>query len=113
MRHRYPQPGNEDELEEFCLRFYRYSQRCAGLTRYGKRGQRQDGIDLIDQHAISPLLAIQCKLHEPTKTISPKEILVEVAKAEKSLHKVGFYIIATTARKSRDAQDTILELNKR
>ncbi|QDV12361.1 Tetratricopeptide repeat protein [Rosistilla oblonga] len=113
MRLRYPQPGNEEEFEDFCLRYYRHSLERGGLVRYGKRGERQDGIDIIDQHCMKPLYVVQCKNHEPTKAIPPQEIKDEVAKLEQTLHPVDFYIIATTARKSRNAQDAVLALNQR
>jgi len=113
MRYRYQQPGNEDEFEEFCIRFYRRLLKRGGLFRYAKRGESQDGIDIIDQHCVQPFFAIQCKHHEPTKTIPPKEIRDEVKLAESSCHSIDRYIIATTAKKSRRSQDTILQLNQR
>ncbi len=113
MRHRYPQPGNEDEFEDFCVRFYRQLLKRGGLVRYAKRGESQDGIDIIDQLGLKPLLVIQCKNHEQTKTIPPQEIKDEVSLAEASCHRIDHYIIATTAKKSKKAQDTVLKLNQR
>ncbi len=113
MRHRYPQPGNEDEFEDFCVRFYRQLLKRSGLVRYAKRGESQDGIDIIDQLGLKPFLVIQCKNHELTKTIPPQEIKDEVLLAESSSHRIDHYIIATTAKKSKNAQDTVVELNQR
>jgi len=112
MAYTYPHPGNEHEFEEFCLRFYRHYLKKDGLVLYAKRGEEQDGIDIIDQVGAVPFVAIQCKNHERTKTIPPKEIKDEVSYAEGSPHKISRYIIATTAKKSRNAQDTVLELNQ-
>jgi tetratricopeptide (TPR) repeat protein len=84
------------------------------LVRYGKRGEEQHGIDIIDQFCSKkPRIAIQCKHHERTKTIPPKEIRDEVALAESSSYPLEHYIIATTAKKSRKAQDTVVQLNER
>jgi predicted helicase len=83
------------------------------LIRYAKRGEEQDGIDIIDQLGSKPLFAIQCKHHERTKTIPPQEIEDQVSRAEASSQPVDRYIIATTAKKSRRAQDTVLKLNER
>jgi len=113
MCHEYPAPGNEHEMEDFCLRYYRFLLKREGLVHYGKRGEKQDGIDVIDQHGQKPVYAIQSKRHEPHKTIPPAEIKAEVGLAENSQHEIDHYLIATTAKKSRNAQDTILELNKR
>lgn len=113
-RYDYPHPGNDDEFEEFCLRFYRHSLERSALARYGKRGERQYGIDIIDQFCSKkPRIAIQCKHHERTKTIPSKEIRDEVALAESSSYPLEHYIIATTAKKSRKAQDTVVQLNER
>lgn len=113
MRYTYPQPANDDEFEDFCVRFYRHLLKRDGLVRYGKRGERQHGIDVIDQQRMSPLFAIQCKQRESTKTLRPKEIKDEVSDAETSPLQIDHYIIATTAKKSRHAQNAVLKLNER
>lgn len=112
MRHRYPIPGNDDEFEEFCLRFFRHVERCGGLVKYGKRGESQDGIDLIDQRCSTPYIAVQCKLREPHKSLRDKEILTEVALVEGSIHPIDRYIIATSARKSAKTQNLAMDLNR-
>lgn len=111
-RIQYQQPGNEDEFEEFCLRFYRHHVKRGGLTRYGKRGERQHGIDLIDQHAESPRIAVQCKHREPGKTLKPAEISAEVQLVESAPNDVERYIIATTAKKSTHAHNRVVKLNQ-
>ena len=113
MGFRYPQPDNEDGYEDFCLRFYRLHLDRGGLKKYGKRGQRQYGIDLIDEFAIKPLLAVQCKHRESTKELKAKEIEHDVAEAEKAPHEFKHFIIATTAQKSTRTQDTVVRLNQR
>ena len=113
MSHRYPQPGNEDAFEEFCVRLYRSWLKRSGLVRYAKRGEEQHGIDIVDQLSMEPRIAIQCKHREPNKTLAPKEIRGEVAHVESSCQPVDHYIIATTAKKSRNAQDAVRKLNER
>jgi tetratricopeptide (TPR) repeat protein len=113
MGFRYPQPDNEHAFEELCLRFYRKFWKNENLSLYGKRGQKQDGVDIHDPLCIKPVRAVQCKHHEPTKDILPSDINAEVEKAEKSLIDIEEYVIATTAKKSRKAQDAVVELNKR
>ena len=112
-RYRYSHPGNEDEFEDFCVRFYCHWLKRSGLVRYAKRGEGQTGIDIVDQFCMKPVFAIQCKHREPTKTIRPKEIEDEVSQLELSSYPVDRYIIATTAKKSKNAQDTVLRLNQR
>lgn len=83
------------------------------LQLYAKRGEAQDGVDIVDPLCLKPVRAVQCKFHEPAKTIPPSEIKAEVARAEKSHFAIEHYVIATTAKKSRQAQDTVAELNQR
>jgi tetratricopeptide (TPR) repeat protein len=112
MSFRYPQPSNEDDFELFCLRFLRELWGCPALQQYGKRGERQDGIDLIDEGGSVPLRAVQCKHHEPDKTIPPAEIEAEVAKALNSGFDLGEYYVLTTARKTTHSQKTVIRLNQ-
>ena len=112
MSFTYPQPRDEDDFELFCLRLLREHWGCAALQLYGKRGERQDGIDLIDESGSVPLRAAQCKHHEPGKTIPPAEIEAEVQKALNSGFDLGEYHILTTARKTTHSQKAIIRLNQ-
>ena len=110
---RYAQPDNEDAFEQMCLRFYRKLWKNENLMLYAKRGENQDGIDICDPNGLKPLRAVQCKHHEPTKPLTPAEIAAEVSKAENSAFPLETYVIATTAKKSRRAQDAVAALNRR
>jgi hypothetical protein len=112
MSFRFPQPSNEDDFELFSLRFLRELWQCPTLQQYGKRGERQDGIDLIDEGGNIPLRAVQCKHHEPDKTIPPAEIRDEVTKALASGFDLGEYFILTTARKTTHSQKAVIEINQ-
>lgn len=111
MSFRFVQPSNEDDFELCCLRFLREVWKCPTLALYGKRGERQDGIDIIDESGTPPLRAAQCKFHESNKTLTPKEIRDEVAKVLNSPLPVREYHILTTAKKSREAQNTAIQIN--
>jgi hypothetical protein len=109
----YPHPDNEDAFEQCCLRFYRKHWKNESLELYAKRGEEQFGVDIHDPVGISPIGAVQCKHHERTKTLPPAEIQAEVAKAETWHQPLERYLIATTAKKSKNAQDTVAALNAR
>jgi hypothetical protein len=104
MGFRFETPDNEDGFEQFCVRYYRKRWANDSLQLYAKRGENQFGIDIHDPIGIEPIGAIQCKHHEPTKTLAPAEIEAEVQKAEGWGQPLERYIIATTARKSAGAQ---------
>jgi tetratricopeptide (TPR) repeat protein len=113
MTQRFPQPSNEHEFEQFCLRFYRKLWKNDSLELYAKRGEKQHGVDIHDPTFCRPYRAVQCKQHEPHKTLRPEEIRNEVAKAECSSLPIEKYMIATTAQKSKHAQNEVVELNRR
>ena len=54
MGRRYPPPDNEYAFQSFCLRFFRFHLHRAGLLPFGKRGESQDGIDILDTSARRP-----------------------------------------------------------
>lgn len=112
MSFRFPQPSNEDAFELFCLRFLRELWRCPTLQQYGKRGERQFGIDLIDEGGRTPLRGVQCKHHEPDKTIPPAEIEGEVTQALGSGLPLDEYHLLTTARKTTHAQNAVIHINR-
>ncbi len=112
MSFRFPQQSNEDDFELFCLRFLRELWKCPTLQQYGKRGERQHWIDLIDEAGIPPLRAVQSKHHEPDKTIPPTEIEAEVGKALGSGLPLDEYYILTTARKTTQGQNAIIRINR-
>lgn len=112
MQYRYRQPKNEDAFEEFCLVLLREHWSLPTLERYGHRGERQDGVDLLDTGGGSPLRAVQCKHHESTKTLPPRELEAEVAKARDFPERIDEFFILTTAKKSALAQRKIRTINK-
>src|SRR5947209_5910256 len=112
MSFRFPQPSNEDDFELFCLRFLRELWKCPTLQQYGKRGERQHGIDLIDEAASTPFRAVQSKHHESDKTIPPAEIEAEVTKALASGQPLDEYYLLTTGRKSTPGQTAIIRINR-
>jgi predicted Zn-dependent protease len=112
MSFRFPQPSNEDDFELLCLRFLRELWKCPTLNRYGKRGERQHGIDLIDEAGVAPLRAVQSKHHEPDKTIPPAEITAEVNKALGAGLPIDEYYILTTARKTVQGQTAVIRINR-
>ncbi len=106
-------PSNEEEFEILCLKLLRLRWKRPQLQQHGKRGERQHGVDLLDTSGETPLLAAQCKRHEPHKTIPPQEIEDEVTKAIAFRPALNHYAILTTARVSAQAQKKVVEINRR
>ncbi len=108
----FPIPTDEDDFEDLCLELLRIYWNRPGLARFGSRGQRQFGIDILDLGGQPPLHAAQCKLREYGKTLSPATISEEVNDARKFQPALGKYGILTTAKVSTQAQTRILEINQ-
>lgn len=111
-RYRYPQPANEDAFEEFCLALLREVWSRPRLERYGHRGEEQHGVDLLDMSGKTPLLGVQCKHHDPTKTLPPAELEAEVRKALGFPDPIGEYVVLTTAKKGTRTQNRVRKLNE-
>jgi tetratricopeptide (TPR) repeat protein len=105
-------PTNEDRFEDLCLELLKQHWAKPQLQRFGKRGERQDGVDLLDLGGTEPLYAAQCKLKEASKALAPSEIQEEVNKAKSFQLPIGYYAILTTAKVSTSAQVTVREINQ-
>jgi tetratricopeptide (TPR) repeat protein len=105
-------PTSEDRFEELCLALMKRHWSRKGLERFGKRGERQFGVDILDTLGESPLYAAQCKLKEQWKTLEPSEIETEVNKAKSFPSKLDHYVILTSAKISTAAQLTVQAINQ-
>ena len=103
--------AHDDEFADFCVRLLNAVFKCDSFQKYGKRGESQDGIDIIDMSHSVPFRAAQCKLHEPHKTCPPEEIRQEVRKASGSSFKLNEFYIITSGRKTVFADGEILTVN--
>ena len=106
-------PANPDDFERLCLRLLKAYWKCPTLELYGRRGERQHGVDIIDVGFGEPLRAAQCKLYDERETLPPAEIQAEVDAAKKFPFQLGIYAICTTARVSTQAQNAILSINQK
>jgi tetratricopeptide (TPR) repeat protein len=95
-----------------CLRLLRLYWSRPGLELFGKRGERQFGIDILDVGGEIPIYAAQCKLKEEHKSLPPTEIQNEVDEAKKFTPPLGKYAILTTAKVSTQAQRKVREINQ-
>jgi len=109
---RFAIPTNDDEFEHLCRELLRHHWSRPGLEIFGKRGERQFGIDILDLSGQTPICAAQCKLKEEHKNLTPSEIEAEVNEAKKFTPPLGKYAILTTAKISTHAQRKLREINQ-
>jgi len=111
----YPPPANWQDFQRLCLSLLRVHWNRPGLDLFGKEGEAQDGIDILDLQAKVSLHTAQCKRKNPLKGLRPKEIEAEVRKVRAFTPPANFppvkvYWIMTTAKSSRAAQPKAAQL---
>ncbi|MBB3204904.1 tetratricopeptide (TPR) repeat protein [Rhodopirellula rubra] len=109
--------AHDEEFADFCVRLLKAVFKCESFEKYAKRGESQDGIDIIDMaHGDKangvPFRAAQCKLHEQGKTCPPAEIRAEVKKAAGSDFEMDEFYILTNAKKTRYTDNAVLKINR-
>lgn len=109
---RFPIPKVPDDFEKMCRDLLRCYWSRPGLEIFGKRGERQYGIDILDIGGQTPVYAAQCKLKEEHKTLSPGDIQKEVDDAKLFTPLLGKFAILTTAKVSTQAQRRVREINQ-
>ena len=110
-RFQYRRPANEDAFEDFCLALLQDVRSLPHLARYGRRGERQHGVDLVDLSGSTPLFAAQCKHHESSKALPASEVEKEVKKALTFPEKIGEYVVLTTGKKTTATQRAVRRIN--
>lgn len=105
-------PCNEADFEKLCLSLLRHHWKRPKLQLYGKRGEEQTGVDIIDVGGEEKLYGAQCKLKEESKNLPPAEIEAEVNKAKTFRPPLDKYAILTTGKVSTQAQRKVRELNR-
>lgn len=109
---RFAIPNDDDVFEEMCRELLRLYWSRPGMEIFGKKGERQFGIDILDVGGQTPIYAAQCKLKEEHKNLQPSEIQTEVDLAKGFSPPLGRYGILTTAKVSTHAQKKIREINQ-
>ncbi len=112
MRQELPPPANDEDFELLCLALLQVHWNCPHLELYANRGEAQNGVDIFDPMEPTRSRAAQCKRHARDKTIEPAEIRGEVEKAKSFRPPIDHYAILTTAKKSKNAHDEVVALNK-
>jgi hypothetical protein len=113
MMTRHFPPESEQEFERLCLLLLRKHWNCPDLQLYGRRGQRQQGIDILDTSGRVPVLAAQCKNYNPIEALTPGELRAAVDKAREFRIPLQRLDILTTAKRSTDTQMALIDLNRR
>lgn len=117
MKYRLPKPLDDDLFEDMVCDVYSRIFKNPNLQRFGRRGQRQHGIDIIGKnyHNNQPQ-AIQCKCH-PNETTKDEEIIKEInidlARFDSSKIYAQSYIFITSSNNSTKVLQHVAEINSK
>jgi hypothetical protein len=105
-------PRDEQDFEDACVELWRDLLGDPNVQANGRRGQRQDGVDLFGSRNRDPRqqVGVQCKLKGPNSHLTEKEVRKEVALARTFRPRLSEYVIATTAPDDQALQRVAREL---
>ncbi|MFC6205413.1 tetratricopeptide repeat protein [Psychrobacter urativorans] len=106
-------PSTEQEFETLCAHIYGEIYKCNTPAMYGRRGQKQYGLDVLvyknNLNKSSNRIGIQCK-HVAKLPFDGKNkitIVKEIAKADSGQQKISQLIIATSLPSDQKLTDSV------
>ncbi len=99
-----PRPKNWQEFEDIVLASYKLAWSSPQLTKNGRGGQDQAGVDIYGPDEIGRRVGIQCKRYA---TLSLKVVKAEIKNAEKFVGTLSTLYVATTADHDSKLQQEI------
>jgi hypothetical protein len=94
-----PVPKNWDEFEDICADLFGQIWNDRNIVRYGRMGQRQNGVDIRGRSPGVGVAGVQCKRKRrwPVVKLTTNDIDEEVAEALNFRPALSEFTIATTA----------------
>lgn len=109
-----PKPSDEQAFERCNLVLWRCVLNDPGAELYGRRGQRQYGVDIVGRRngMADRIVGIQCKLKGAERRLTESEVREEVRKALTFEPALSEYFIVTTAPDDAKLQSLALQLSQ-
>ncbi|MGO3219791.1 hypothetical protein ACTXLJ_01770 [Psychrobacter celer] len=110
-------PSTEQEFEAFCAHIYGEVYNCNTPAMYGRRGQKQYGLDVLvykdNLNKASNRTGIQCKHVKalPFDGSAKVTVVKEIAKADSGQQQISQLIIATTLPSDQKLTDDVNALS--
>lgn len=105
-----PRPKDWNEFEDICLSVCKSRWENSNFTKFGRRGQKQDGVDIHGYNILGASIGVQCK--NTLSSLTEKIIETEVNKAETFTPLISELYIATSASSDVNLQRYIMEMSK-
>ena len=109
----FPKINNPEIFEEFCRDILNIKYNL-NFNLYGRKGQKQDGIDIYSDSKDKLLIVAQCK--NKSKINLPKfysQITTDINSTENLNFKINEYIVMTTLDRDKNIQDFIIDINNK
>jgi len=103
-----PPTKDPDEFEDIVVSAIRAANSTLAPQRHGRRGQRQEGVDIYYDDELGRVTAVQCKL---VGAFSIKEVKQELAKTDAFRPVVESYILALGMPRDAKLQKQIYQLS--
>lgn len=106
---RYPKPVGWDEFESICLSSCRLRWGNPNLTRHGRQGQAQQGVDIYGNDNLQRLVGVQCK--NTISSLTTALIDKEIENAESFTPSLSSLFIATSADSDAPLQSYVRQIS--
>ncbi len=104
-----PAPKSWDEFEDITKSALEATWKVT-LSRHGRQGQRQDGVDIYGKNAKEEFVGVQCK--NTSRGVSDSVIDSEISLAESFQPEISTLYIATTAARDVRIQKYVRNVSK-
>ena len=110
-----PVPKSWEEFEDICADLFGRIWHDPNIVRYGRSGQRQNGVDIRGHLADDRIAGVQCKRKRrwPVVKLTRREIDHEVAEALEFKPALAEFTIATTAPNDAKLQAQVDAITER
>lgn len=105
-----PKPKDWNEFEEICLSAAKSRWENPNFTRFGRQGQKQNGVDIFGHDIYGRPIGIQCK--NTLGSLTADIVEEEIRKAESFEPPLLELNIATSASSDVNLQRYVMELSK-
>ncbi|WP_352286687.1 PIN domain-containing protein [Psychrobacter sp. GW64-MNA-CIBAN-0177] len=112
-------PSTEQDFETLCAHIYGEVFNCKTPTIYGRRGQKQYGLDILvykdNLNKSSNLIGVQCKHVTKLPFDGPDSVTIvkEIAKADSGQQQISQLLIATSLPSDRKLTDAVNALSEK
>jgi tetratricopeptide (TPR) repeat protein len=110
---RWEPPNDSTAFESLCLDLWKDIWQDSDAQKNGRRGQRQDGVDIFG-HENGSVVGVQCKQKDGRlwAKVTPDELETEVSTARRFKPKLARFILATTAARDTAVQQRANQLTE-